>query len=146
MPGYIDGRPMEIVHSEAIEIFGHLSNILKHMFPGSRWVWWFLPISYPNQIAPNIYSPSEVVILLGCNEELCGVVTTDPSIIDGVKLSISAIYSGEVFIDERIRVVKASIGVIEVIIPYIVHSISNNFWYPLILNPIGPFAIESLNS
>ena len=137
---------MQVVHPETIEIFSHFSHIGQHLFPGSWRVWRFVSISYSDQISPNVDLSPQIVVFFGDDKQLSRVIASDPPVVEGVKLAINAFNSWEIFVDEGVGVIETSVGIIEVVVPDLVHCVSYHLRDPFILNSILPFVVEGLNS
>ena len=88
-------------------------------------------------------SPPEIEVLPWGDEELAGVdVTIDPAVVQGQILSISACDPWEIFIDQRIRVIEASIFGLQEMMFDVVDGIADYFVYPFFFYSILPLSIE----
>ena len=136
---------MEVIHPKSIKIFSHLSDILKHICPRSLWIGRLTSVSYSYQISPNIHFSTEIIILLWDHKQFSRIITSYPTVIQCEKFTISTINSRKVFVDQRVRVIKTSISVLNKIMSHITYSITQNLWYPFIYDLCLPFFIETCN-
>ena len=102
-----------------------------------------MSVSDSDEISPDVDPSSEVVVLLWGHEQFAGVMAADPSVVQGIELTLGPGDWRKVPLNEGKLIIKTSVFALEIVVPDVVDGAGYYLRNPLFLNFILPLWIET---
>ena len=102
-----------------------------------------MSVSDSDEISPDVDPSPEVVVLLWGHEQFAGVMATDPSIVQGIELTLGPGDQRKVPLNEGKLIIETSVFALEIVVPDVVDGAGYDLRNPLFLNFVLPFWIET---